>query len=86
MSVSLSKSLYIKGLQCQKALWLEKHNKAVLTLPGAAAMATIEEGNAVGSLACALFPGGRKITTKSISLSQKVVLTQKWINEGVHDI
>ncbi|MDC0407376.1 DUF2779 domain-containing protein [Candidatus Thioglobus sp.] len=86
MSVSLSKSLYIKGLQCQKALWLEKHNKAVLTLPGAAAMATIEGGNAVGSLACALFPGGRKITTKSISLSQKVVLTQKWINEGVHDI
>ena len=86
MCPSLSKSLYIKGLQCQKTLWLEKHNKAVLTPPGTDAMATIEEGNVVGSLACALFPGGRKITTKGISLSQKVVLTQKWINEGVHDI
>jgi len=84
--MKLSKSFYIKGLQCQKSLWLEKYNKAVLTPPNTGAIATMEEGNVVGSLACALFSGGRKITTKSISLSQKIALTQKWIDEGINDI
>ena len=65
MSTSLSKSLYTKGLQCQKALWLKKYNKAVLTPPNAATMARFKEGNVVGDLACDLFPGGREIPLKA---------------------
>jgi hypothetical protein len=48
MRISLSKSLYTKGLQCHKALWLKKYNKAVLTPPNAATMARFKEGNVVG--------------------------------------
>jgi hypothetical protein len=29
--MNLSKSLYTKGIQCQKALWLKKYNKEVPT-------------------------------------------------------
>jgi len=54
----LSKSLYTKGLQCQKALWLKKYNKAVLTPPNTD---RFNQGNTVGGLACGLFPDGREI-------------------------
>ena len=56
MSASLSKTLYTKGLQCQKALWLKKHNEAVLTPPDAATKARFMEGSIAGDLACDLFP------------------------------
>ena len=86
MRISLSKSLYTKGLQCQKALWLKKYNKAVLTPPNAATMARFKEGNVVGDLACDLFPGGREIPFKGTTFSQKITLTQEWLDEGLNDI
>ena len=86
MKISLSKSLYTKGLQCQKALWLKKYNKAVLTPPDDATMARFKEGNTVGDLACDLFPGGREIPFKGTTFSQKITLTQEWLNEGLNDI
>ena len=86
MRISLSKSLYTKGLQCHKALWLKKYNKAVLTPPNAATMARFKEGNIVGDLACDLFPGGREIPFKGTTFSQKIALTQEWLDEGLNDI
>jgi len=86
MRISLSKSLYTKGLQCQKALWLKKYNKAVLTPPNAATMARFKEGNIVGDLACDLFPGGREIPFKGTTFSQKIALTQEWLDEGLNGI
>jgi len=86
MSTSLSKSLYTKGLQCQKALWLKKYKKSVLTPPDAKAMARFKEGNIVGDLACDLFPDGREIPFKGTTFSQKITLTQDWLNEGLNDI
>jgi len=52
--MNLSKSLYIRGLQCVKSLWLRKYNKDVLTTPVSSAEAISETGNEVGSLACQL--------------------------------
>ena len=86
MKISLSKSLYTKGLQCHKALWLKKYNKTVLTPPDAATMARFKEGNVVGDLACDLFPGGREIPFKGTTFSQKIALTQEWLDEGLNDI
>jgi len=82
----LSKSLYTKGLQCQKALWLKKYNKAVLTPPDAATKARFMEGSIAGDLACDLFPGGREILFKGTTFPQKIALTKEWINEGLNDI
>lgn len=59
--MNLSKSLYTKGIQCQKALWLKKYKKEVLTPPDETALARFETGKEVGDLACNLFPNGREI-------------------------
>jgi hypothetical protein len=59
--MTLSKSLYTRGIQCSKALWLKKYSHEVLTPPDATALTRFETGKIVGDLACALFPNGREI-------------------------
>ena len=54
--MNLSKSLYARAIQCPKSLWLKKYNPSVLTPQDALAKAVFETGNAVGELACELFP------------------------------
>ena len=80
--LNLSKSLYIKGLQCKKALWLKKYKPEVLTPPSDHLLAVFEIGNEVGDLACKLFPEGKEVPYKS----NKIELTQKLLNEGIKDI
>jgi len=82
----LSKSLYTRGLQCVKSLWLKKYNKDILTPPDASAQAIFETGNKVGELACQLFPGGKEIPYEGVSFEGKIDLTKQWIEEGVRDI
>lgn len=54
----LSKSLYIRGLQCHKSLYLQKHSPELKGEPDAQAQARFSAGNQVGELARDLFPGG----------------------------
>jgi len=82
----LSKSLYTRGLQCIKSLWLKKYNKDVLTPPDSSAQAIFETGNRVGTLACKLFPYGKKVLFNGTTFEDKVELTKRWIDEGVINI
>ena len=84
--IMLSKSLYIKGLKCQKLLWLNKNNKAVLTSPDDSAKARFLQGNKVGSLARKLFPDGKEVPFDGLSFSQKIALTHEWLDKGVDTI
>jgi hypothetical protein len=84
--LNLSKSLYTKGLQCEKALWLKKYNPEVLTPPSLQLQAVFKTGNEVGALACDLFPGGKEVPFKGTSFKEKISLTQKWLDEGVRTI
>ena len=59
--LSLSKSLYTKGLQCKKSLWLKKYKPEVLTPADALTQSIFEQGNVVGNLACGLFPEGKEV-------------------------
>ena len=61
MLMTLSKSLYTRAIQCPKSLWLKKYKPEVLTPPDASAKAVFETGNAVGELACQLFPHGKEV-------------------------
>ncbi len=80
--MNLSKSLYTKGTQCQKALWLKKYNKEVLSLPDETALARFETGNEVGDLACKLFPNGVEIAyTKNFD--EMINQTKKHIDDGI---
>ena len=80
--MNLSKSLYTKGIQCPKALWLKKYNKEVLSLPDDLALARFETGNEVGDLACKLFPNGVEIVyTKNFD--EMINQTKKLIDDGI---
>ena len=59
--MTLSKSLYIRGLQCEKSLWLKKKKPGVLQAPDDGAQAIFDTGTSVGELACKLFSGGERI-------------------------
>ena len=59
--MNLSKSRFIKGMQCQKLLWLLTHKKEALSEPDEAQIERFSIGNEVGELACELFPNGTRI-------------------------
>ena len=80
--MNLSKSLYTKGIQCQKALWLKKYNKEVLMPPDETAQARFEIGNEVGELACELFPNGREIAYTT-NFDEMIKQTRKYIDDGI---
>jgi len=80
--MNLSKSLYTKGIQCPKALWLQKYKKEVLSTPDDSALARFETGNEVGELACELFPNGVEIPyTKDFT--SMIEQTAEHIKNGV---
>lgn len=83
---ALSKSLYTRGIQCTKSLWLKKYSSEVLTPPDATALARFETGNIVGDLACALFPNGREIPYMEKNFAGMAELTREWMDEGLETI
>lgn len=84
--MTLSKSLFTRGIQCSKSLWLKKYSSEVLTSPDATALARFETGNIVGDLACALFPNGREIPYLEKNFAGMAELTREWMNEGLETI
>ena len=83
--MTLSKSLYTRGIQCPKALWLKKYNSSVLTPPDEAAKAVFETGNAVGELSYQLFPHGKEVPFTR-NYSEMIATTKAYIDEGVQNI
>jgi len=61
MKYSLSKSSFLRGLQCHKALWLLKNRPGLAREPDAALLARFEQGHEVGKLAQGLFAGGVEV-------------------------
>jgi len=56
--MQLSKSQYVCGLQCHKALWLYKHKREVITPTSPQKEFIFANGHRVGKLAQGLFTGG----------------------------
>jgi hypothetical protein len=81
----LSKSLYTRAIQCTKSLWLKKYKPEVLTPPDASSKAVFETGNAVGELACELFPDGKEVVFTR-DYDEMIATTKKYIDEGVQNI
>ena len=82
----LSKSQYIRGLQCVKSLWLKKYKSFLLQQPDSSNEAIFETGNVVGALACRLFPHGVEIPYESTSFNEKLNLTQEYLKSGIKNI
>jgi hypothetical protein len=78
----LSKSLYIKGLQCHKALWLHKNRPELKTIISAAQQAVFDSGTDVGILAQELFPDGIMIPYEGLSYAEQLAMTEDALNRG----
>ncbi|MBT3261029.1 DUF2779 domain-containing protein [bacterium] len=83
---SLSKSQFIRGLQCPKSLWLYKFRSKLRTLPDQAKLALFAAGTEVGQLAQKLFSGGKELQFGGTSFAQKLDLTAQYIKSGVNNI
>lgn len=83
MNIRLSKSTFIKGLQCQKALYLLKYHPELRDAISASQQAIFDQGADVGMLAQQLYPGGINPSTslpldydKCIADTQKLVINE----------
>ena len=79
--MTLSKSLYIRGLQCEKSLWLKKKKPEVLQAPSENAQAVFDTGISVGELACELFSRGERIEFSG-DFDAQIAKTKELIKRG----
>jgi len=63
--LTLSKSTFIRGMQCEKSLYMHKYRKELRDPMPAALEAIFKQGTSVGELAQGLFPGGVDCTPES---------------------
>lgn len=83
--MSLSKSQYIRGLQCEKSLWLYKHRPDLRKISQQSDV-TMTTGITVGELARDLFPDGESIEFDSKDFQGMMQKTKELIEQGVHTI
>lgn len=77
----LSKSQYVKGKQCAKALWFDHHRKDLLPPVDETAEARFAAGREVGALARQLFPGGKLVACKPWEIEKSLQLTKELIQQ-----
>ncbi len=82
----LSKSLYIKGLQCHKYLWLHKNKPELKDKISGSQQAAFDSGTDVGILAQRLFPGGAEVPYDGLTPAEQIAQTRQLIEDGVKTI
>jgi hypothetical protein len=82
----LSKSLYIKGLQCHKALWLHKNRPELKAKPSAAQQEAFDSGTDVGVLAQRFFPDGVLVPYDGLSHAEQLAMTKEALDRGENTI
>ncbi len=82
-SYRLSKSTFLKGLQCDKHLYLYKYNKELLDPLTEMQEAIFARGTDVGKLSQDLFPGGIDASPKSLSkFDESAELTKELLQDN----
>jgi len=82
MKYQLSKSSYMKGLQCEKYLWLAQRKPSNLAPVNAFDARQSKQGQAVGKLAYQLFPDGHEIPVDVRDNDKRVSLTLQSMNDN----
>ena len=82
ISTYLSKSLFIRGLQCHKSLYLHKYHPGLKDEISEKQEALFQAGVNVGIYAQKLFPGGVEILFDNVSLSKQIKRTMIEIENG----
>ncbi|MDO3377711.1 DUF2779 domain-containing protein [Geoalkalibacter halelectricus] len=82
----LSKSLILKGMQCPKALYLQKNPPDFEIPEDPAREAKFKAGHEVGILAQQLFPGGTEVPFEGLSVPEQIKQTRQLIDSGAEVI
>ena len=86
MGKGLSKSLYLKGKQCHKALWLHKYKPKLKDELTEQQKTIFAAGHEVGQLACHLFPGGVMVPFEGLTVQEQIIMTAQAIADGQETI
>jgi hypothetical protein len=81
-NIYLSKSLFIRGLQCHKSLYLQKFSPELKDEVSEETQRRFDIGNDAGSLAQQIFPGGMVVPYEGLSHSKQISMTQTLIEQG----
>jgi hypothetical protein len=81
-SLHLSKSLFTRGLQCHKSLYLHKHHPELRDELLAEQEAIFQRGSDVGALARELFPDGVEVPYEGLSVAEQLAMTAREISGG----
>jgi hypothetical protein len=84
--MQLSKSQYVRGLQCHKALWLYKHKRELRTPTSPQQEHIFANGHRIGKLAQDLFPGGTEIEHGPKNFDGMIQQTRALIEQGANVI
>lgn len=82
----ISKTLYMRGLQCPKSLWLDRKQPEVRTAPTPDLVARWEAGAEVGRYAQLLFPGGTEVPFDGRTKVQQLDETRDLLAQGAQTI
>ena len=82
MQPSLSKSQYVKGLQCSKALWFYRNRKDLKPEIDSSTQARFDTGNEIGILAQQFFKQGIEVVTEYWDIKGAEKLTQQYVKDG----
>ena len=80
--VSISKSNFVLGLQCDKSLYLKKNNPEFGDPISLQSQNIFDMGNRIGVFAQQLFPGGVDVKENSTFREDKIEKTQQYIEDG----
>ena len=84
--MTLSKSQFIKGLQCPKALWLFRNRKELRKEPDLATKAIFEIGDRIGKLAISRYRGGREVSRDFWDVAGGAEDTLAYVDDGCQAI
>jgi hypothetical protein len=82
----LSKSLYTRGLQCHKSLYLHKYRPDLRGEPTPEIEALWKSGHEVGDFAHMLFPGGVNVPFDGLTKDEQLSKTREEIDRGTKAI
>ena len=82
----LSKSLYTRGLQCHKSLYLHKYHPELRGEPTPELEALWKSGHEVGDFARMLFPGGVVVPFDGLTKEEQLAKTREEIDRGTKAI
>ena len=82
----MSKSLFIRGLQCHKSLYLNRYHPELKDPISEGQQRVFDSGSEVGLLARDLFPGGTEIVYKGFTPQKQLEKTETEIRKGTATI